>query len=173
MPWVEIKGYAYRYRINEDGEVQRYWEGTNEWRTKIPYKAGGHYRSGRRLMVKLTVTPGEYAEVPVVDLMADAFMGGREAHPNQIIGHKNGYGADCSLYNLVWMTRKQAGKQYGGAGRKPVMKIDKNGEVVKIYTSMSECARKEFMHRCTVYKMIKNKVPASKSCTGYAYAFER
>lgn len=170
--WKDIKGYYYKYRINDDGEVQRYWPGKNEWRTKKPYKGGAKRWSGKRLVVKLTVAPNKYAEVPVVDLMIDAFMGGRSAHPNKVITHINGCSHDCSLYNLAWTTRKALGKRVGGAGRKTVFKVDKNGEVVQIFRSLSECAKHEYIHRITLYRMINKKTPAEKSCTGYAYRLE-
>ena len=95
--WKEITGYLYRYRINEDAVVQRYWPNKDEWRTKKPYKGGAKVWSGKRLMVKLTVAPKKYKEVAVVDLMADAFMGGRSAHPNQVITHRDGFSIRFAL----------------------------------------------------------------------------
>lgn len=170
--WKEITGYYYRYRISDEAVVQRYWPGKNEWRTKSAYKGGAKRWTGKRLVVKLTVAPNKYAEVPVVDLMVDAFMGGRSAHPNQVVTHKNGCSHDCALYNLVWTTREDLGKRVGGAGRKTVFKVDKNGEVVQIFRSLSECARHEYIHRVTLYRMINKKTPAESSCTGYAYRLE-
>lgn len=171
--WREIPGYYYRYRINDEGEVQRYWEDKREWRTKKAHRSGGKYYSGYRLMVKLTVKPKVYKEVPVVDLMVNAFMGGRAAHPGKIVSHRNGMLNDCSLQNLIWITRKELGKRSGGSGRKSVVKIDKDGNEVAIYRSTLECCAKEYIHRKTLWRMIKNKTPATKSCTGYAYRYEK
>lgn len=173
MVWRELKGYYYRYRINEEGEVQRFWPGKQEWRTKKAYKSGSKYWTGKRLCVKLTKTKHVYQEVAIVDLMADAFMGGRAAHPNQVLVHKNGSSHDCSLRNLKWVSRQEAGRISGGSRRKAVLKIDANGEVVHIYKSMSECARKEYITRATIYRMIKKRVTAERSCTGFAYAFDK
>lgn len=69
--WVAIEGYRWPYRINRKGCVQKKME-DGSWYTLKPYTSG---RS--RVAVKLRSTDNRKIDVPVVWLMADAFMGGR------------------------------------------------------------------------------------------------
>ena len=71
--WVAIEGYRWPYRINRKGCVQKKME-DGSWYTLKPYTSG---RS--RVAVKLRSTDNRKIDVPVVWLMADAFMGGTAA----------------------------------------------------------------------------------------------
>lgn len=89
--WKLIEGYKWPYRINEDGVVQK--NDGSGWVTLKPYLSGR-----RRPCVKMRTVNDGQADVPVTNLMADMFMGGRK--PGECVIHKNGAKMDCSLGNL-------------------------------------------------------------------------
>lgn len=170
--WKEISGYYYRYRISDWGIVQRYYPNRHEWVTK---KAAlrGHVIGSRRLAVKLVVEPMKYKEVYVVDLMAEAFMGGRAAHPNMVITHKNGCKTDCSYKNLMWITKQDLGRMCGKKNGHSVEKIDKEGNVVHLYRSVTECCEKEYMSRRTLWRILSGVTKNPYALTGYTYRYEK
>ena len=90
--WVAIIGYRWPYRINREGCVQKQLE-DGSWYTLKAYMVGGRSRA----VVKMRSKDNRKIEVPLVWLMADAFMGGRR--PGYGIVHRNGAKLDCSLGN--------------------------------------------------------------------------
>ena len=93
--WVAIEGYRWPYRINRKGCVQKQME-DGSWYTLKPYTSG---RS--RVAVKLRSIDNRKIDVPLVWLMADAFMGGRR--PGYGIVHRNGAKFDCEPENLKFV----------------------------------------------------------------------
>lgn len=175
MRYADITGYAYRYRISEEGCVERYSDSKQVW-VAVPVRRRTTKYGGKcRLEVDLVRNRLQCNKhrVAVVTLMADAFMGGRDAHAGLVVAHRNSMTTDCALENLYWTTREELGKRCGGQMRKPVCKLDVLGNLVKVYASVTECCASEFIDRSTLYRMIKNGVSASKSATGFAYQFEK
>ena len=74
--WVEIHGYRFRYQINREAVVRKELE-SGEWYVLKPYISGR-----TRACVKMRTEDNRKVDVPVVWLMADAFMGGRRPPMN-------------------------------------------------------------------------------------------
>ena len=172
--WKDIPGYWYHYRISDFGVVQRYWPNKDEWRTMSQYGYGGKKSEGvQRRVVKLTIRPKVAKEVFIADLMAELFMGGRENHKGMLVYHKNGCSTDYRLCNLAWGTSRDVGKCYGGAGRKSIEKVDRNGNVVDLFRSISECSEHEYISRKAVWSRLHHKLKDPYDLTGYTYRLER
>lgn len=137
-PWRRITGYRFDYRISEKAQIQK-WDGTS-W-VDIKARLGDH---GKRLVVNLRFTDGSVKQVTVTHLMANAFMGGLK--PGQAVIHKDRSKFDCSLENLQIVTQKQATDMSRRARRRPVVKVDRSGEILAVYSSAEEAAKKE--HYC-------------------------
>lgn len=163
--WVDIPGYRWPYRINDEGTVEKQLP-NGTWVKLNPYLAG---RS--RVCVKMRTAENKQVDMPVVWLMADAFMKGRI--PGMCIVHKNGSKFDCSLRNLQYMTYVQCGKLSGSNRRRPVLKLDKSGEVVAIYKSVTEAANKNYLSRTAVWHRCAGKVKNPYDLDGYDYKYER
>ena len=97
--WVEIPGYRFRYQINREAVVRKELE-SGEWYVLKPYISGR-----TRACVKMRTADNRKVDVPVVWLMADAFMGGRRTGYNII--HRNGAKMDCELVNLSFASKQQ------------------------------------------------------------------
>ena len=168
--WVEIPDCRFRYRINEEGQVQRQLE-NGSWRdiqTSL-------LRGSNRATVNLTLANGKRRNVAVAMLMANAFMGGKT--PGIWIVHRNGLRTDNRLENLEAITPEECGKRYGSSGRrKPVVKIDRNGEVVETYRSAAEAAKKNHIGRSPVTARCRKEVPHEKeydTLGGFTFRYEK
>lgn len=114
--WVDIPGYRFRYQINREAVVRKELE-SGEWYVLKPYISGR-----TRACVKMRTADNRKVDVPVVWLMADAFMGGRRTGYNII--HRNGAKMDCELVNLSFASKQVSGKISSANRRKAVMKVD-------------------------------------------------
>ena len=162
--WKQIDGYLWPYRINEDGQVQKFYEG--KWVELKPYMCGGRARA----MVKMRTTDNRKIEVPVVWLMADAFMGGRRE--GYAIVHKDGYKLNNSIWNLEFRTLSACASMSNHSRRRTVLKIDRDGQVVEIYRSVTEAAEKEFLSMNSISARCLNKIKDPYTLTGFNYQYE-
>lgn len=167
--WEEIPGYKFRYRISREGVIQRRLD-NGSWRaiqTSL-------LRGSSRATVNLTLVNGKRRNVAVVMLMANAFMGGKT--PGMWIVHRNGLRTDNRLENLEAVTPAEGGKRYGSSGRrKPVVKIDRNGEVVENYRSAAEAAKKNHVARSSVSARCREEVSTEKEFDmlgGFTFRYE-
>lgn len=141
MAWKMIEGYKHPYRISDMGEVQSYYNGA--WRTMKPQMGGW-----RRACIQLMRKDNTRSNVPIVRLMANAFMGG--TREGCCIIHKNGDRLDNSVYNLKFETRRNACALSNGAKRRPVIKIDSDGNEVEVYPSAKAAAKANFISQSAV-----------------------
>ena len=167
--WKPIDGYFWPYRIYEEAEVQRQI-GPDEWRPlshSISRDTGHEYG---RVFVRMRLADGKYKNVFVKGLMVDAFMGGKR--PGQVVIFKNGMMTDCALVNLAFSTRKKIGEQTGGASRRSVEKVDRDGNVVGLYSSVSEAAEKNYISRKSIWMRCTHQVRDPYALDGYDYRYE-
>lgn len=160
--WVAIEGYYYPYRINEDGDIQKF--DRERW---IPLKAT---MGVRRAEVMLRKADGGRTKQPVVRLMANAFLGGQR--PGYAIIHKNGVRMDNSLNNLKVVERKEAGKYSGCSRRRSVEKIDRDGNVVALYKSIREAAKANYVGSSSVSDRCRGKVKDPFDYIGFSFRYE-
>ena len=161
--WVYIKGYKWPYRINEEGTVQKYY--LEEWVTLEPYL------TDNRARVSMRTKENKRVSVPVVWLMADAFMGGRK--PGYSIVHKNHYRLDNSLGNLLIVSKKDAAYLSCGNRRRSVEKIDMDGNVIALYKSMKEAADANYISKNSVSERCRNKLKDPYRLTGFTFRYEK
>lgn len=160
--WKEIKGYKWPYRVNEDGVVQKFYR--EKWVTLNPYI------HGERAMVKMRSLENKKMDVPVVWLMADAFMGGRR--PGMNIVHKDGCKLNNCIWNLKFETKRQCGKRSSRARSRPVLKVAPDGTVVEIFRSGREAARREYVSQNAINVRCLHRVKDPYLLTGYTYEYE-
>ena len=170
--WKMLDGYFWPYRINEDAQIEKLWP-SGEWRPVKPYimrEGRGAYAQGI-LAVHLKLADGTRRNVMVKHLMADAFLGGRK--PGDAYTHRNGCISDCSLGNIVKTTQSSMGKLHGGGMRKSVEKIDRDGNVLDLYSSVTEAAKKNYVSRKVVYYRCTDKIEGDPfSLLGYSFRYE-
>lgn len=174
--WRAIPGYDGMYEINVLGEV-RTWRWRKEHRMKEPrlltpyMRHRGNGPEGRKRFVKLTDADGNTAEPTVLSLMVEVWCGGKR--PGMVPYHKNRDLSDNALHNIGFATPEKLGKMTGAmATRKPVVKIDRNGEVVACYTSARAAGRANHMSYQTVLDRCNGKVKNPFALDGYNYQFD-
>ena len=134
--WKEIDGFVRPYRINDMGVVQSYYN--KKWRTMTPQLG-----TRSRATVHFEREDGTRKAMPISRMMADAFMGGQRE--GMCIVHKDGDKLNNCLWNLKFEPQKKASSRGGRARRKPVVKIDRDGNELEIYPSAVAAAKDNFI----------------------------
>lgn len=84
-------------------------------------------------------------------------MGGER--PGYILTHKNGIRSDCSVENLVFVTRKQLNAINNRNKRKVVKKVSIYGrKVLEYYPSLREAAEKNFLSKHGMTNRIEKRI---------------
>ena len=159
--WKEIKGYKWPYRVSDMGIVEKFYQG--KWVEIKPTVNSGR---AHIMMQK----PDRRVRVPVVWLVADAYMGGRRKGMDII--HKDGSKLNNAAYNLKFSPRKETGKLSCQSRRRPVFKVDPDGNVVDIFRSVKEASVKEHIAKEAIRQRCVNKVQNPFRLNGYNYQYE-
>ena len=175
--WRKIQGYGGAYEISAEGEVRTYrWRGAHlatkprAMQQYIRKPRGNNRRSGRRY-VKLTDENGKAREVPVLKLMVETWF--TEPTPGMVPFHKNGDLADHCLHNIGFATREELGRMTGAkATRRPVAKINRQGEVVAIYTSARAAGRDNHISYQAIIDRCHGKVKNPYALDGHTYQYD-
>lgn len=162
--WKDIDGYKYQYKINDMGKVVRFDPKADEWVTVNPRYSFG------RVHVSLRTKEGKGKTVYLVNLMADAFMGGRK--PGECITYKNGSRLDCSVYNLKKISLSDASRLSAGSRRRSVCKVDLDGDVIAIYGSLMEAAKENHVAYSTLQKHLCGKIKNRYSLGNFDFVYE-
>ena len=164
--WVAIEGYKYPYRINEEARVQKYDKG--KWidlSTKLR-------KGNQAVSVWMRGVNGEEMYVSLTRLMAEAFMGGRR--PGYNIIHKNGVKQDCYLDNLEFIKNEDSGKKFGGLARRmPVLKVDRNGEILAAYKNAKEAAKENFMFEDNVKRHCRGAIKNPFKFNDFTFVYDK
>lgn len=147
--WRPLEGYKIPYRVCEDGYIQGFWGGA--WRD-IKTHLGGQ---STRTYVRLTTESGKRKNIPMVHIVADLFLGGRK--PGLCLYHLNGDKRDNSVYNLRWTSQSKIARKGIQQLMRPVEKIDRNGNVLGWYRSMTIAAKENYVSLNFVSSRCRNK----------------
>jgi hypothetical protein len=158
-----LEGYKYAYRVSDEGEVQKQLP-NGSWQTLKPYPYSGQYR------IQLWMPDGTWKRVQVSKLVADSFMGGTP--PGMLRVHKNGMKRDNAAENIEFMRRSKAAKLHRPGNSRPVLKVDRSGEVVDIYRSTAEAARKNHISQAAISKRCLGLIEDPYRLDGYNYIYE-
>lgn len=166
--WRNIPGYNGKYQVDMEANIRRVYK-SGKTRAMTPYhkKMSG----SQRLIVKLTDDKGKSKEVILIQIMAKTFLG--PAPDGCVPYHKNGCQGDNYIQNIAYISRKELGKLTGAKSKRmPVAKIDQTGNVVEVYSSAREAARKNYMSYQTVIDRCNGKCKSAFAPDGFAYAWE-
>ena len=177
--WRTIPGYGGIYEISTMGEI-RCWRKRNNrgladepWLMKTyPIKSSKARGCARKWpSIHLTDANGDRHIHTVHILMRDVWMQGKR--PGMVVYHKNGDVTDSCLHNLAYISSSKLGKKSGGTGsRKPVVKVNQEGEVVACYTSAHDAARKNYMSSEAILQRCRNQIKDPYRLTGYTFQFD-
>lgn len=163
--WLPLEGHKIPYRVCEEGHIQGFWDGA--WRDINSHFSG----KSTRVYVRLSTESGKRKNVPVVNIMADLFLGGRK--PGLCLYHLNGDKRDNSVYNLRWTTQSKIARKGTQQLMRPVEKIDVNGNVLGWYRSMTIAAKENYVSLNFVSSRCRNKRKSPFDLTGYSFRYEK
>lgn len=166
--WRLIPGYFYQYRINELGQIEKLLD-SGKWYRLKPFIKRDRYHTNGKLQMRMRLENGRYSNISVKNLMIDTFLGGRK--PGVVYGLRNGSTTDCSVYNIYPSTLHDVLKRTGGINRRAVEKVDRDGNVLELYASVSEAADKNYIARKSILARCKNRMK-DPYINGYTFRYE-
>ena len=168
--WRDVPGFDGVYQVSTFGRVRKIWpKGTVTMVARMK-KTCGRSSNKRAPRVKLRLPDGRYVTPTVLKVMADTFM---DVTEGCVPVCKNGLHDDTSINNIAIMTYSELGKRYGAlAKRKPVVKIDSNGDIVAFYSSVREAARDNYMSSQTVIDRCNRKLKRDHLKDQYTYRWD-
>lgn len=101
---------------------------------------------------------GKRKRYMVKHLMRDVWMQGKK--PGLVVRCKDGDQSQCALHNLEYTTMKKLcqSKEKRSGNRVPVLKLDaKTKEVLEIYPSIAQAARKNYLSERALTFRMQNK----------------
>ena len=124
-------------------------------------------KCGNQHMVNLYVN-GERKQTTVLRLVALAF------YPDKMIDgamavHRNGLHSDNTARNVLILTRRQTGGRHAGNRRRAVCKVDRAGQVVEIFASVTAAAAATGMCRTTIRRHCNRDKTVWARPDGYSY----
>lgn len=164
MEWKSIDGYRFPYRVNDQGVVQRQLE-NGKWMTLRPKT-----NDGGTARVRLRKKDNSVHDIYLARLVWSMFKG--PIPPRKVVGIRNGLKMDCAIENLFLTTRKERGHTTRSGNCRPVMKIDRAGNVVAFYRSAAEAARANYVSESSMRAHCGRKTKDIYSLDGYEYRYE-
>ena len=157
--WRPVEGYMYPHRVNAFGVLQKYKSG--KWQdVKVVFKRGARvWMSGERS-----------TWVMLDRIVWEAFNG--PIPEGCVISHKNGAKIDCYLANLELTTHKDLMCRVGKSNRKPVLKVDDDGNVLKIYNSAKQAAADNFLSDSRMRGICCQPKHSHQELYGYRFLYE-
>lgn len=171
--WRDIPGYNGAYQASTQGQIRKIWPKSGKATLLQPYTHAGRHKSNacrNQLRVHITEPDGRRVERTVLQLVAQTFL---RVPPGMRAIHKNGVRSDNALNNIALMSCKELGAKYGGnSHRRPVVKIDAQGEIIACYPSARAAARENYISNMTVKFRCDGKVKNEYALDGFTYRWD-
>lgn len=157
--WKKLKGFS-RYRIYESGHV---YDTKRKKCVAIsdtkPYKK-----------CHLSADNGKKYNIRIHVLLAKVFLIHKKREGQNEVNHINTDTWDNSLHNLEWSTRKENMENPNTKAKtgKKVAKLDKKGNIVKVYNSVLEASKDCKIHNINISHAANGR---QKTAGGYAWKF--
>lgn len=127
-------------------------------------------RKNKLLLVRFTDGDGNRIERSVSRLVAMAF--GLDV-AGKVVIHRNSLHADCSIRNLAVVPREKLPVLYGvNANRRPVVKIDRAGEIVACYPSERAAAKANYLSNAAIQTICAGGIKDEWARDGYSYRWD-
>lgn len=169
--WKDIPGFAGRYQASTDGRVRAVWPKSGKTRVLQPYKKEHKKGANRKqLRLHLTLPNGKRREYTVIKLIADTFF---PPHPDKCPVHRNGIHTENYPDNIIFLTREEMGQRYGAmSARRPVSKINENGEILETYSSARAAAKENYLSYQAVMDRCNRKIKKEFALGGCSFRWD-
>lgn len=166
MNWKPIPGYDGRYEMNENAEIRTHYRDGRVRRMKHSFDRTNR---GNVRVVDLMDSRGKYKRWSVMALVL--LVNGVTIPPGMLPYHINGLQDDNRLENIGFGTPSQLGKMASKC-RKPVALLSAAGEIVQIYPSVAEAARKNGYNPATVGAYCAGRIKPPAGGAGFRFCSE-
>ena len=164
--WRDVPGYAGLYQISTSGNVAKLSDGK---RARI-LKPSRTKPNEPLLYADLKDAAGKRSRKSVSKLVFETFVG---PVGDCVVIHKNGLNSDNSLNNLALASRAECGKRCSyTAHRRPVVKINVDGDIVECYPSARAAAKNDYVDIGVVCDRCNGKIKDEYAFTGYSYRWD-
>lgn len=164
MIWKTVEEYPY-YEVSDNGDVRA---------KKTKRKMKPQVDKDGYLYVKLyDKNNNKYKHYRIHRLVLETFLGNPEDKPE--VDHINKDRSDNRLENLRWVTRKENDSfvkhPYCKTSyiKRPVIQINKRGEIVGRYESMAEAQKKTGCNNSYISAVCQGK---RHTCGGYYWSYQ-
>ena len=171
--WKDIPGFEGKYQISSYGCVKYVGtrlssNGTRERLIKAFPNQHGY------LMVAPRNNNGDRHNVSIHKTVARLFVPNPESKP--CVNHRNGIKTDNRIENLEWCTIAENNRHALDNGlnkpvgrRRPVISLDKNGQIVGAYSSTREAARRHGVSQTCVWTALRSSKKLDNLTFKYVY----
>lgn len=161
--WRDIPGYDGAYQISNTGKVLS-WRGPHG-RVKVPHRLAQYTRKrGTHLFVELADGRGNYRDVSVLDLMVKTWLGERPA--GMVPYYRDGDPKNNHVENIGFTNRVGSDYKF----KMKVAKVNRDGEVVAVYSSANVAAKENFLSSQAVRNRCNGLVKKAY-LDGYTYRY--
>ncbi len=161
IDWIDIPNT--KYQVNCLGGIRRVLN--SGYRDLKPFLSRGY----KCVNINLT---GKIKKVRLHLLIAKAFD--IKLNPDEVLYFINGLKSDCVLNNIGTIKRSKLSRETAFLEKyMEVAKIDREGNIVEVYKSARECARKNFMNNKTVSNRCNGKIKSTYGLDGFKYMWDK
>lgn len=166
--WRDIPGYDGRYQASTHGRIRKAWKGAKQ---PVILKANPKHSGANQLYVNLFTADGKQQKRPVLRLVAMAFM--KDLPEDAAVVHRNLLHSDNGLMNIRVMSRSALGRKVSYRYRcRPVVMIDRDGEIVDCYESIHKAAKANNLDITSVRLRCLGQIKDEFSLIGYSFRFD-
>lgn len=160
--WRDIPNMKFHYQVSNLGRICKVYDSGKRLIIK-DFIAGGNR------MVKLIHSDGKRISQARITIVGDVWLGRKDGY---VYATKNGVQTDVRVANIRYIKRSELILRTNRAKQKPVLKINRKGEVVEIYSSVTECAKYTDLSKSAIAKRCKGGYESILAPDGFAYCYE-
>ena len=144
--WRDIPGYEGKYQASTEGRIRR----LHKDGSKQVLKQFVNGSNGKQRTVNLYKDDGQAGPANVLRLVALTWY--PEQARDSCAVHRNGLHSDNSVYNIMFLDKVELGKRFGDVRRKAVCMLDRSGEVLEIFPSVTAASLATGLARVTIVR---------------------
>ena len=163
--WKDIPGFEGKYQVNTEGSVARMLPSGK----RRLLKASRRSSKDKKYYVYLYLN-GKRHQISLLHIVSRTFLG--PAPKGYVAYYKNECASESHINNIGYMSRKEYNRKIGKKGKRSVCKIDKYGEIVDYYPSISEAAKQNNYSCSGISERVRGRKKGIFASDGYAYCYD-
>ena len=163
--WRDIPGFDGKYQVNTEGGVARVLPSGK----RRLLKASRRSKRDKKYYVYLYLNRKRH-QMSLLHIVSRTFLG--PPPKGYIAYYKNGCYTESHLNNIGYVSRKDYNRKIAKKGKRSVCKIDKYGEIVGYYSSITEAAKENNYSNSGMSEIVNGYRKRIFASDGYAYCYD-